>query len=81
MASGNPYAYIGVNREVMMLMVVEPVLAITLIASAIQAHSLLLANMHQPLCAHHPPTISLLICAIAFFNGPATGSRQAAVRS
>ena len=37
MASGNPYAYIGANREVMMLMVVEPVLAISLIASAVRA--------------------------------------------
>ena len=27
MASGSPYAYLGVNREIMMLMVVEPVMA------------------------------------------------------
>jgi formate hydrogenlyase subunit 4 len=65
MASGNPYAYIGVNREVMMLIVVEPVLAITLIASAIRAHSLLLANSIRYI-ADHPPTISLIICAVAF---------------
>lgn len=65
MASGNPYAYIGANREVMMLMVAEPVLAISLIASAIQARSLLLADIIKH-SAHHPPTISLLICAIAF---------------
>jgi formate hydrogenlyase subunit 4 len=65
MASGNPYAFIGVNREVMMLIVVEPVLAITLIASALRAHSLLLATSVQYI-AQHPPSISLLICAIAF---------------
>ena len=65
MASGNPYAYIGVNREVMMLMMIEPVLAITLIASAIRAHSLLLADSVRYI-AHHPPSLSLLVCAIAF---------------
>ena len=65
MASGNPYAFIGVNREVMMLIVVEPVVAITLVASALRAHSLLLTDSVRYI-AQHPPSISLLICAIAF---------------
>jgi formate hydrogenlyase subunit 4 len=66
MASGSPYAYVGVNREIMMLMVVEPVLAITLIASAIKGHSLLLADSISRYVAHLP-ALSLIICGIAFF--------------
>jgi formate hydrogenlyase subunit 4 len=66
MASGSPYSYVGVSREVMMLMVVEPVLAITLIATSIKAHSLLLVNCINRYVAS-PPDISLIICAIAFF--------------
>jgi len=66
MASGSPYAYVGVNREIMMLMVVEPVMAISLIASAIKAHSLMLADcIRQPLTG--APSFSLAICAVAFF--------------
>jgi NADH:ubiquinone oxidoreductase subunit H len=58
MASGSPYAYLGVNREIMMLMVVEPVMAISLIASAIKAHSLMLADcIRQPLTG--APSFSL----------------------
>lgn len=66
MASSSPYAYVGVNREVMMLMVVEPVLAFALIASAIKGHSLLLADSISRYVAH-PPAPSLIICGIAFF--------------
>jgi formate hydrogenlyase subunit 4 len=66
MASGSPYAYLGVNREIMMLMVVEPVMAISLIASAIKAHSLMIADcIRQPLTG--TPSFSLAICAVAFF--------------
>jgi formate hydrogenlyase subunit 4 len=66
MSSGSPFAYIGVNREVMMLMVVEPVLAITLIGSAIKGHSLLLADSINRYVAHLP-ALSLIVCGIAFF--------------
>jgi formate hydrogenlyase subunit 4 len=66
MASGSPYAYIGVSREVMLLMVVEPVLAITLIATAIKAHSLVLATCIERYVSG-PPDISLIIGAIATF--------------
>ena len=66
MASGSPFAYVGSNREIMMLMVVEPVLAITLIASAIKGHSLLLANSIHYYVAHLP-ALSLIVCGIAFF--------------
>jgi formate hydrogenlyase subunit 4 len=66
MASGSPFAYVGSNREIMMLMVVEPVLAITLIASAIKGHSLLLADSIHRYVAHLP-ALSLIVCGIAFF--------------
>ena len=66
MASGSPYAYVGVSREVMLLMVVEPVLAITLIATAIKAHSLALSSCIARY-ASGPPDISLIIGAIATF--------------
>ena len=66
MASGSPYAYVGVNREIMMLMLVEPVIAISLIASAVKAHSLMLADcIRQSLTG--TPSYSLVICAVAFF--------------
>jgi formate hydrogenlyase subunit 4 len=66
MASGSPYAYVGVSREIMLLMVVEPVLAVTLIATAVKTHSLVLANCIDRYSAG-PPDISLIICTIAFF--------------
>jgi len=39
-ASGNPYAYIGSSREVMMILTTEPVMAIALVTIAVKAHSL-----------------------------------------
>jgi formate hydrogenlyase subunit 4 len=66
MASGSPYAYVGVSREIMLLMVVEPVLAVTLIATAIKAHSLMLVHCIDRYVSG-PPDISLIIGAIAFF--------------
>jgi formate hydrogenlyase subunit 4 len=66
MASGSPYAYIGVSREIMLLMVVEPVLAITLISSAIKAQSLVLTHCIDRY-ATSLPDISLIIGAIASF--------------
>jgi formate hydrogenlyase subunit 4 len=66
MASGSPYAYVGVNREIMMLTFTEPVMAITLFASAIKVHSLMLTD-----CIQQPVTgasvFSLVICGVAFF--------------
>lgn len=66
MSSGSPYAYVGSNREVMLLMVVEPILAIALITGAIKTHSLLFSNIVAWYTAH-PATMSMLICGIAFF--------------
>jgi len=66
MASGSPYAYVGVSREVMLLMVVEPVLAVAVITMAIKAHSLVLTNCIDRY-ASGTPEVSLIICAAAFF--------------
>jgi formate hydrogenlyase subunit 4 len=66
MASGSPYAYVGANREMMLLMVVEPVLAVALITAAIKAHSLVLVHCIERYAAGLPE-ISLIIGAIAFF--------------
>jgi formate hydrogenlyase subunit 4 len=66
MASGSPYAYVGVSREIMLLMVVEPVVAVTFIVTAIKAHSLMLANCIERYISS-PPDISMIIGAIAFF--------------
>ncbi len=66
MASGSPYAYVGANREIMLLMVVEPVLAVTMISMSIKAQSLMLSNCIDRYVMS-PPDISLIIGAIAFF--------------
>jgi formate hydrogenlyase subunit 4 len=66
MASGSPYAYIGASREVMLLVVVEPVLAVALMAAAVKAHSLMLVHCINRYVSG-PPDISLIIGAIAFF--------------
>ncbi len=66
MASGSPYAYVGVNREIMLLMVVEPVLAVALISTAIKANSLMLAQCIDRYVSS-APEISLIVGAIAFF--------------
>ncbi len=66
MASGSPYAYVGVNREIMLLMVVEPVLAVALISTAVKANSLMLAQCIDRYVSS-APEISLIVGAIAFF--------------
>jgi formate hydrogenlyase subunit 4 len=66
MASGSPYAYVGASREIMLLMVVEPVVAVTFIVTAIKANSLMLANCVDRYVSS-PPDISMIIGAIAFF--------------
>ncbi len=63
-ACGNPYAYVGASREVMMVLTVEPVMAVALIAVAIKAHSLTFSELvsHQVL----GPSVSGIIAAVAF---------------
>jgi formate hydrogenlyase subunit 4 len=66
MASGSPYAYVGVSREIMLLVVVEPVLAVALISTAIKAQSLVLVHCIDRY-ASGLPDISLIVGGIAFF--------------
>lgn len=65
MASGNPYAFLGANREMMLLLVVEPVLAISLLTGAIKAHSLLLSDISSFIAGN--PAFSMIVAGLAFF--------------
>ncbi len=65
MASSNPYAFLGANREMMLLLVVEPVLAISLLTVAVKAHSLLISNMSGFIAGNI--TISMIVAGLAFF--------------
>lgn len=65
-ASGSPYAYVGSSREMMLLLSVEPVMAIGLVVGAVKAHTLTTAGI-----AHwqvvNGPCLSMGIAAVAFF--------------
>lgn len=65
-ASGSPYASVGGSREMMLLLAVEPVLAVALVAGAVKAGSLSLAAILEWNGAHGP-TISMTIAALALF--------------
>jgi formate hydrogenlyase subunit 4 len=64
-ASGNPYAYVGASREMMMMFSVEPVMAIALITAAVKAHSLTFSGIiaHQ---AAAGPSVSMVVAGLAF---------------
>jgi formate hydrogenlyase subunit 4 len=61
-ASGNPYGSVGGSREMMMLLSVEPVMAISLFVAAYKAHSLTFSGV----MANHELSISLGIAGVAF---------------
>lgn len=63
-ASQSPYASIGLGREVMLLLTVEPVLVISLLTAAVNAHSLRLSDMVAWQISHGP-SISMTIAALA----------------
>jgi len=64
-ASGNPYAYVGGSREMMMVLSVEPVMAIALFVAAIRAHTLTFGGLlASP--ATTVPSISMVVAGIAF---------------
>ncbi|MCU0621438.1 MAG: NADH-quinone oxidoreductase subunit H [Gemmatimonadales bacterium] len=65
-ASGSPYASVGGSREMMMLLAVEPVLAVALVVGAVKAGSLSLGAMLEWNAANGP-TISMAIAAVALF--------------
>lgn len=65
-ASGNPFAYAGAGREMMMLLTVEPIVILALLAGVVKAHSLLLGSMMDWQLANGPTT-SMAVAGIAFF--------------
>ena len=65
-ASGSPYAAVGGSREMMMLLAVEPVLAVALVVGAVKAGSLSLGAILEWNGANGP-TISMAIAGVALF--------------
>lgn len=65
-ATGSPYAAVGGSREMMMLLTVEPVMAIALITAAVKARTLELGAMSAHV-ADGSLTISLGVAAVALF--------------
>ena len=65
-ASASPYASIGSSREMMMLLSVEPIMAIALAVGAFKAGTLALGGIAS-WQVQHGPSISLAIGGVAFF--------------
>jgi len=64
-ASGNPYAYVGGSREMMMMLSVEPVMTVALAVGAIKAHALTFDGlMSSP--AATSGSISMVVAGVAF---------------
>jgi len=64
-ACGNPYAYVGASREMMMILSVEPVMAIALVTAAVKAGSLSFPDMVSSYAAAGP-SVSMVVAGIAF---------------
>ena len=65
-ASSSPYASIGSSREMMMLLSVEPILALALIVGAFKAKTLALSGIID-WQVQNGPSISMAIAGLAFF--------------
>jgi formate hydrogenlyase subunit 4 len=65
-ASASPYASIGSSREMMMLLSVEPILAIALVVGAFKARTLALGGIVN-WQVQNGPSISMAIGGMAFF--------------
>jgi formate hydrogenlyase subunit 4 len=65
-ASASPYAFIGSSREMMMLLSVEPILAIALAVGAFKARTLDIAGIVY-WQVRNGPSISMAIAGVAFF--------------
>jgi formate hydrogenlyase subunit 4 len=65
-ASGSPYASIGSSREMMMLLSVEPILAISLSVGAFKSRTLALGGIVD-WQVRNGPSISMAIGGLAFF--------------
>ncbi len=65
-SSGSPYAFVGGSREIMLLLTVEPVMAVALVIGAFKSGSLTLGGL-LAWQAENGPSISMAIAACAFF--------------
>jgi formate hydrogenlyase subunit 4 len=65
-ASASPYASIGSSREMMMLLSVEPILAIALVVGAFKSRTLALSGIAN-WQMQTGPSISMAIAGVAFF--------------
>ena len=65
-ASGNPFAYAGAGREMMMLLSVEPVALLALLTGVVKSHTLLMGGMMDWQLANGP-SMSMVVAGIAFF--------------
>jgi len=65
-ASASPYAFIGSSREMMMLLSVEPILAIALSVGAFKAKTLAVGGILN-WQVQNGPSISMAIAGVAFF--------------
>jgi len=65
-AGGGPYASVGGSREMMMLLTVEPVMAVALLVGAVKARTLAVSGIVSWQAAHGP-TLSTVIAGVAFF--------------
>ncbi len=64
--SGSPYAFVGGSREMMVLLAVEPVVAVTLVVGAMKSGSLATAGILEWNAAHGP-AISMILAGVALF--------------
>jgi formate hydrogenlyase subunit 4 len=65
-SSASPYASVGSSREMMMLLAVEPTLAVALTVGAFKAHTLALGGIVD-WQVHNGPSVSLALGGVAFF--------------
>ncbi|MFO7946827.1 MAG: NADH-quinone oxidoreductase subunit H [Armatimonadota bacterium] len=64
--SASPYSYLGLGREVMMILSVEPVLILGFVTAALKVGSFDLTQMMNWQIAHGP-SVSMIIAAVAIF--------------
>jgi len=65
-ASGNPFAYAGAGREMMMLLSVEPIALLAILTGVIKAKTLLFGGILDWQLANGP-SVSMVVAGVAFF--------------
>lgn len=66
MVSENPYSLVGMAREMMMMLTVEPVMAVSLMVAAVNCRSFMVSDMvawHSV----HGPSLSMILAGLALF--------------